>query len=68
MTNKATNNLIGKATQGRRILNEGIKRDLMRLLAVVTDAENEPDFSEIEEIANKYRMYFDENGELKELR
>ena len=66
MTNKATNNLIGKATQGRSILNENIKRDYARLLQLAVTPDDEVDFREIEELASKYRFYFDEGGNVKE--
>lgn len=55
-----------EATQGRRILNDNIRKDYKRLLSVITDVR-EPDFPEVEELANKYRMYFDDNGDVKEL-
>lgn len=68
MTNKATNKLIGEATQGRRILNENIKRDYARLLQLAVTPDVEVDYTEIEELANKYRFYFDDKGNVKELR
>ena len=68
MTNKTTNKLIGKATQGRRILNENIKRDYARLLQLAVTSDDEVDYTEIEELANKYRFYFDDKGDVKELR
>ena len=64
--NKATNKIIGKATQGRRILNENIKRDYARLLQLAVTPDNEVDFKEIEELANKYHFYFDDDGIVKE--
>jgi len=60
-----TNKLQRKATEGRRILNDNIKRDYMRLLEIIADAR-EPDYGEVEVLANKYRMYFDEHGAVKE--
>lgn len=68
MTNKATNKIIGKATQGRRILNENIKRDYARLLQLAVTPDDEVEFEEIEELANKYRFYFDDDGIVKEVR
>lgn len=59
--------MTNKAKQGRRILNENIKRDYKRLLTIVASPD-EPDFEEVEALANKYRMYFDDNGDLKEVR
>ena len=53
-------------SSGRRILNENIKRDYMRLLEIIASPD-EPDFTEVEHLANKYRMYFDEHGDLIEL-
>lgn len=47
------------------IRNNRIKRDFKRLLAIIADAR-EPDFAEIEHIAAKYGLYFDENGVVKE--
>lgn len=67
MTNKTMNKLIGKATQGRRILNENIKRDYARLLQLAVTPDDEVDFGEIEELANKYRFYFDDDGNVKEV-
>lgn len=53
----------GKATEGRRILNENIKRDYARLLEMLADPR-EADGKEVEALAGKYRFYFDEEGEL----
>ena len=63
---KTTNKLIGKATHGRRILNENIKRDYARILQLAVTPDDEVDFKEIEELANKYRFYFDDEGNVKE--
>jgi len=52
-------------SSGRRILNENIKRDYMRLLEIIASPD-EPDFTEVGHLANKYRMYFDAHGELRE--
>ena len=49
------------------IRNNRIKRDYMRLLAIIADAR-EPDYSEVEKLAAKYGLYFDENGVIKEVR
>ena len=65
---KTTNRFTGKATQGRRILNENIKRDYARLLQLAVTSDDEVDYTEIEELANKYRFYFDDKGDVKELR
>lgn len=59
--------LTKKATAGRRILNESIKRDYARLLRLAVTPDDEIDFAEIEALANKYRFYFDDKGEVKEL-
>ena len=53
------------AQNGRRILNENIRKDYARLLEIIAD-KREPDFEEVEKLAGKYRMYFDDAGELKE--
>ena len=53
------------AQNGRRILNENIRKDYARLLEIIAD-KREPDFEEVEKLAGKYRMYFDDVGELKE--
>lgn len=47
------------------IRNSRIKRDFKRLLAIIADPR-EADYSEIEKIAAKYGLYFDENGAVKE--
>ena len=57
---------IGKATKGQRIRNGQLRRDFARLLEIITDAR-EPDFEEVEALANKYRFYFDEKGAVKQL-
>lgn len=57
---------IGKATEGKRIRNGQLRRDFARLLEIITDAR-EPDFEEVEALANKYRFYFDENGAVKQI-
>ena len=59
--------LTKKATAGRRILNENIRRDFARLLRLAVTPDDEVDYTEIEELANKYRFYFDEKGEVREL-
>lgn len=55
-----------RATKGRRILNDNIRKDYARLLEMLADGR-EADGSELEALAGKYRMYFDENGKLVEL-
>jgi len=57
---------IGKATKGQRIRNGQLRRDFARLLEIITDVR-EPDFEEVEALANKYRFYFDENGAVKQI-
>ena len=57
---------IGTAAKGKRIRNGQIRRDFARLLEIITDVR-EPDFEEVEALANKYRFYFDENGEVKQI-
>lgn len=54
-----------KAKNGRRILNDNIKRDYTRLLEIIADVR-EPDYEEVEELAGKYRLYFDDSGNVKE--
>lgn len=53
------------AQNGLKILNENIRKDYARLLDIIAD-KREPDFEEVEKLAGKYRMYFDDAGELKE--
>lgn len=48
-----------------RIRNGQIRRDFKRLLAMIADSR-EPDYREVEEIANRNGFYFDENGDVKE--
>lgn len=52
-------------TNAQPIHNNRIKRDFKRLLAIIADVR-EPDFSEVEQIAAKYGLYFDEKGAVKE--
>lgn len=49
------------------IRNRRIRRDFKRLLALLTDAENEPDYAEIEAIAARNGLYFDDDGEIVEV-
>ena len=58
-------NVKGNADNGRRILNDNIRKDYARLLEVIADSR-EPDFEEVEQLANKYRFYYNENGTLME--
>src|SRR5699024_1749983 len=58
-------NVKGNADNGRRILNYNIRKDYARLLEVIADSR-EPDFEEVEQLANKYRFYYNENGTLME--
>lgn len=48
-----------------RIRNGQLRRDFMRLLAIIADGR-EPDFDEVEKIAERNGLYFDENGKVKE--
>lgn len=66
MTKTNDNKHIGNAPQGRRILNDNIRVDYARLLEMLADGR-EADGEEVEELANKYRYYFDENGNLHEI-
>ena len=50
-----------------RIRNGEMRRDFKRLLAIITDVR-EPDYSEVEAIATKYDLYFDDEGIVKEAR
>ena len=50
-----------------RIRNGELRRDFKRLLAIITDAR-EPDYSEVERLAEKYDLYFDDEGNVKEAR
>jgi len=54
-------------TKTNAIRNSRIKRDFKRLLAIIADAR-EPDYSEVEQLAAKYGLYFDDNGNVKEVR
>lgn len=54
-----------KSNDGRRILNDNIKRDYIRLLEIIADSR-EPNYVEVEDLANKYRLYFDDSGDIKE--
>ncbi len=61
-----TDEFIGNASKGRRILNDNIRKDYARLLEMLADPR-EADGKEVEALAGKYRFYFDENGDLHEL-
>ena len=50
-----------------RIRNGEIRRDFKRLLAIIAGAR-EPDYSEVERLAEKYDLYFDDEGNVKEAR
>lgn len=54
------------AKKGRRILNDNIRRDYMKLLEMLTKG-SECDGDELEALAGKYRFYFDEFGDIHEL-
>lgn len=47
------------------IKNSRIKRDFKRLLAIIADVR-EPDFDELQEIAARHGLYFDDNGAVRE--
>ncbi|MEK5323341.1 hypothetical protein [Aeribacillus sp. FSL M8-0254] len=48
-----------------KIRNSRIKRDFKRLLAIIADSR-EPDYSEVEHIAERNGFYFDEKGNVRE--
>lgn len=48
-----------------KIRNSRIKRDFKRLLAIIADSR-EPDYSEVERIAERNGFYFDEKGNVRE--
>ena len=48
-----------------RIRNGKLRRDFKRLLEIIADAR-EPDFEEVEKIAKRNGLAFDDNGEVKE--
>ena len=50
-----------------RIRNGELRRDFKRLLAIIADVR-EPDYSEVERLAEKYDLYFDDEGNVKEAR
>ncbi|MGN7387753.1 hypothetical protein [Sporosarcina sp. SAFN-015] len=52
---------------GMPIRNRRIRRDFMRLLALLTDATNDPDYAEIEQIAARNGLYFDDDGAIQEV-
>lgn len=55
----------GQETKGRRIRNGQIRRDFKRLLEIIADPR-EPDYAEVEAIAERHALYFDDNGVVKE--
>lgn len=48
------------------IRNRRIRRDFKRLLEVIADATTEPDYAEIEAIAARNGLYFDDDGDICE--
>ena len=50
-----------------RIRNGEMRRDFKRLLAIIADVR-EPDYYEVERLAEKYELYFDDEGNVKEAR
>src|SRR5699024_5045397 len=59
-------NVKGNADNCNIILNSKTRKDHARLLEVIAD-RREPDFEEVEQLANKYRFYYNENGTLMEV-
>lgn len=55
----------GQETKGRRIRNGQIRRDFKRLLEIIADPR-EPDYAEVEAIAERHALYFDDEGAVKE--
>jgi len=53
------------ASDSKRIRNGQIRRDFKRLLAIIADPR-EPDYSEVEAIAKRHALYFDEKGAVRE--
>lgn len=53
-------------TKSIPIRNSRIKSDFKRLLAIVTNAVDEPDYDEVEEIAKRHGLYFDDDGDVRE--
>lgn len=51
-------------TEGKRIRNGAIRRDFKRLLEIIAD-KREPDYEEVEAIAERNAMYFDDYGTVK---
>lgn len=49
------------------IRNRRIRRDFKRLLEIISDATTEPDYEEIEAIAARNGLYFDDDGEIAEV-
>lgn len=57
-----TNN---KQRKSQRIRNSQIRRDFKRLLEIIVDYRD-PDYDEVEAIAKRNALYFDDNGAVKE--
>lgn len=53
------------ASDSNRIRNGKLRRDFKRLLEIIADSR-EPDFSEVEAIAKRNALYFDETGAVRE--
>lgn len=51
-----------------KIRNSRIRRDMKRLLALCAESnfDNNDKYAEVENIAKRYDMYFDDNGQVKE--
>lgn len=69
MNGKTTSNQRGqrKPNGANRIRNGQLRRDFISLLAYIADA-GEPDFAEVERIAGRHALRFDDDGNVKEVR
>lgn len=65
MTQERRGTRIRKRSASNRIRNGQIRRDFKRLLAIIADVR-EPNYSEVEEIAKRNALYFDDNGAVRE--
>ena len=59
-----------KTNAAQPIRNSRIKRDFKRLLTLLASADlaHVDEYAEVEAIATKYGLYFDDKGEVKEAR
>jgi len=53
------------ASDSRRIRNGQIRRDFKRLLEIIADPR-EPNFAEVERLAKRHALEFDDRGRIKE--